>query len=235
MDTFQQVGGHLDTFELIGQYKIRKLTNEKEARFYQELQSNELLQKLKDYTPIFHSMMQFQDTGKNDYYVVLENLIEPFKNPNLLDLKLGSQLYDCDAAEEKKNRMISKALKTTSGSLGLRIAGMKYHNGQSCDKEFGRQLSKEQFVEELLNFVSPVHCSVLEHTAKLKEILKSIEGKFISSSILIVYEADNPSKFTFKLIDFAHTTLSPEQGYHTDVINSLDTLLSILKNKRLYF
>jgi 1D-myo-inositol-tetrakisphosphate 5-kinase/inositol-polyphosphate multikinase len=38
---------------------------------------------------------------------------------------MGSLLYDADATEEKRNRMIQHSLTTTSSILGLRISGLK--------------------------------------------------------------------------------------------------------------
>ena len=231
-EDFLQIGGHENAFEMIGLYKIRKLTCKKESEFYQELQNKESLSKLKPFTPTFHHAMQFQQTGKNDFYVTLENLVEPFKNPNILDLKLGMQLYDEDANIEKKQRMIEKCSRTTSGSLGLRIAGMKYANGKVHDKEFGRQLNQAEFKQELLKFIHPIQSPILNDVVSLRNALSTIEGRFISSSILIIYESENPCKYTFKLIDFAHTTVKPGIGAHQDILESLDRFISILQESQ---
>ena len=227
-DDFLQIGGHENTFELIGLNKIRKLTNQKEAEFYEALQKLDSLKSLLQFTPKYFSMLQFQSTGKNDFYVTLENVIEPFKKPNLLDLKLGKQLYDDDADEIKKQRMIEKASRTTSGSLGLRIAGMKYFDGETYDKEFGRQLSSQQFQAELLKFLKPLKAEILRNTEALISAIKLVEGKFISASVLIVYESDNPLKYTFKLIDFAHTSIGEGMGSHKDILESLAKLAEII-------
>jgi 1D-myo-inositol-tetrakisphosphate 5-kinase/inositol-polyphosphate multikinase len=55
----------------------------------------------------------------------LENALHGFTRPCILDLKMGSLLYDSDASEEKRKRMINHTITTTSGSLGLRISGLK--------------------------------------------------------------------------------------------------------------
>lgn len=41
----------------------------------------------------------------------------------MLDAKLGTVLYDENATEEKKARMIKKAAETTTGQVGLRLTG----------------------------------------------------------------------------------------------------------------
>lgn len=38
---------------------------------------------------------------------------------------MGSLLYDNEATDEKRKRMIRQSISTTSSSLGLRICGMK--------------------------------------------------------------------------------------------------------------
>lgn len=57
--------------------------------------------------------------------LVLENLTYRFLRPNVLDIKLGTQLYDEDAPEEKKERMTAAAAKTTSGPTGVRLTGFQ--------------------------------------------------------------------------------------------------------------
>jgi len=60
-----------------------------------------------------------------DLHIVLENITNGFKKPNVLDLKLGAQLWDDNAKPEKRARLDKVSAETTSGSLGFRIAGMR--------------------------------------------------------------------------------------------------------------
>ena len=55
----------------------------------------------------------------------LQNLSNDFTKPNILDIKLGTQLYDEDASPEKKQRMIQTAKKTTSLETGIRMTGFQ--------------------------------------------------------------------------------------------------------------
>ncbi len=64
-----------------------------------------------------------------DLHIVLENITHGFRKPNILDLKLGAQLWDEDARPEKRARLDAVSSATTSGSLGFRIAGMRTHKG----------------------------------------------------------------------------------------------------------
>jgi len=57
--------------------------------------------------------------------IVLENLSHRFLKPNILDIKLGTRLYDDGASEEKKARMIQTAKNTTSFETGVRLTGFQ--------------------------------------------------------------------------------------------------------------
>jgi inositol-polyphosphate multikinase len=56
---------------------------------------------------------------------VLENLSYPFVKPNILDIKLGTVLYDEEASSEKRERMEKAARDTTSFETGVRITGFQ--------------------------------------------------------------------------------------------------------------
>jgi len=57
--------------------------------------------------------------------IKLQNLSNDFTKPNILDIKLGTQLYAEDAPPEKKERMIQVAMKTTSLETGIRMTGFQ--------------------------------------------------------------------------------------------------------------
>jgi len=62
--------------------------------------------------------------------IVLENLSHRFLKPNILDIKLGTRLYDDEASEAKKTRMIQTAKNTTSFETGVRLTGFQVGNMQ---------------------------------------------------------------------------------------------------------
>ena len=58
--------------------------------------------------------------------IVLENLASSFLKPNVLDVKLGTVLYDeVDAPPAKRERMIETARNTTSLETGIRLTGFQ--------------------------------------------------------------------------------------------------------------
>lgn len=74
---------------------------------------------------------------------MLENLSYPFLKPNILDIKLGTILYDESAPPEKVSRMIQTAQETTSLETGVRITGFQVHDNITSEpvhvpKSYGR-------------------------------------------------------------------------------------------------
>ena len=112
-----------------------------------------------------------------ELHIVLENITHGFKKPNVLDLKLGAQLWDDAAKPDKRARLDAVSNATTSGSLGFRIAGMRTYKGTPApdvpenlkefievDKEggywvynkmYGRKFSADQVNEGFEAYVSP--------------------------------------------------------------------------------
>ncbi|KAI8876929.1 SAICAR synthase-like protein [Backusella circina FSU 941] len=95
-----------------------------------------------------------------DQNLCLENLLNGFSRPCILDLKMGTLLYDQDATEEKRNKMIRKANATTSGSLGLKISGLKIydtvvHKYAKYPKTFCSSRTPDTILDALLAFLYP--------------------------------------------------------------------------------
>ena len=57
--------------------------------------------------------------------IVLENISHPFLKPNILDVKLGTVLYEPSASPEKIERMLKTAQNTTSLETGIRLTGFQ--------------------------------------------------------------------------------------------------------------
>ena len=70
--------------------------------------------------------------------LVLENLAYRFLRPNILDIKLGTRLYDADATAEKQLRMDESARATTSALTGMRFTGFQVRSRFRCGR--GREL-----------------------------------------------------------------------------------------------
>ncbi|KAK4544392.1 hypothetical protein LTR36_004283 [Oleoguttula mirabilis] len=139
--------------------------------------------------------------------IVLENLEHGFTHPNVLDLKLGSCLYDpTSTAPEKAARLDKVASETTSGSLNFRIAGMKVWNGMSFDiydKLYGRNFNADNIKDGLATFFAGLSvglktddaAGLLEtieaEVSKARHSLERLESRMYSVSLLIIYEGDS--------------------------------------------
>lgn len=164
-------------------------------------ETTELTQAQKD-QQLKHGVKIASDTA-----IVLENLEYGFRQPNVLDLKLGAWLYADGTPAEKAARLDKVAAETTSGSLHFRIAGMKVWNGASFDiydKFYGRQFSAQNVSDGFETFFAPLGVSggpgreraqeLLEtieaEVAKARHLLERAESRMFSASVLIVYEGD---------------------------------------------
>jgi 1D-myo-inositol-tetrakisphosphate 5-kinase/inositol-polyphosphate multikinase len=132
-----------------------------------------------------------------DLHIVLENLTLGFDRPNVLDLKLGARLWDDDAPPAKRTKLDDVASKTTSGSLGFRIAGMRVWQGARSRKSaagefteieeesnmkvynklYGRQFNAETVVKGFQEFFLPDSAGItLDHALPIaRSFIKEIE------------------------------------------------------------
>ena len=142
--------------------------------------------------------------------IVLSSLAYGFKKPCILDIKLGAQLWDEGASLEKRARLDAVSDKTTSRSMGLRLAGMKVYRGLGApetneegykvfDKWYGRDFTadtvmvaiKEYFTSELTTEqVKFVAGRFLEKVTDVRKVLEGKESRMYSASLLFSYEGD---------------------------------------------
>jgi 1D-myo-inositol-tetrakisphosphate 5-kinase/inositol-polyphosphate multikinase len=141
-----------------------------------------------------------------EFSLVLQNLCYGFKKPCVLDIKLGAQLWDEHAPQDKRDRLDTISDNTTSRTMGFRVAGMKVWktegntNGYKVyDKHFGRVFTSDNVIDALQEyFASDVNPKQVELIAgrflakvrAIKEVLESQESRMYSASLLFVYEGD---------------------------------------------
>lgn len=66
---------------------------------------------------------------KTDRAIALLNASYGFKKPNIMDTKMGKQLWSKNATQEKKERFDKITESTTHKNFGFRIAGMQVYKG----------------------------------------------------------------------------------------------------------
>lgn len=138
-----QVAGHpssIQTLDSAGATLIKPATT-RELDFYTSLGPS--LSLVGEWTPSFFGTLRLEGRlssptaelgaggvleaveGVGKEMLVLENLTFRFGRPNVLDVKLGTQLWDEDSSEEKQERMDKVSRATTSGSTGVRLTGFQ--------------------------------------------------------------------------------------------------------------
>jgi inositol-hexakisphosphate kinase len=151
--------------------------------------------------------------------IAIEDCCKGMRKPCVLDLKMGTRQYGLNPSEEKKASKNAKAKKSTTGSLGVRIGGLKSFKlndeGElKChrvEKKVGMAMTESTFSKTLLDFTNspnrgpsitqtdPTHSTNLRR--RFVELLVEFRAafasqnqfRFFTSSLLLVYDADPPA------------------------------------------
>ncbi|KAG2226697.1 hypothetical protein INT45_001044 [Circinella minor] len=124
-------------------------------------------------------------------HLCLENLLNGFTRPCIMDFKIGSRLYEKDATEEKIIKMKENAKGTTIESLACRIAGMKVYDTTKGEwgiygKQFGKSRTVDNMTDGLLAYFFPTSSYAYEEKDPIRTSLKddkaTITPKHISSN-----------------------------------------------------
>ncbi|WWD06570.1 hypothetical protein V865_004663 [Kwoniella europaea PYCC6329] len=168
-----QVAGHDGVMSDASGSLVIKPALAREIAFYQTLNSSDRedpIRRLKPFVPKFLGTLRLEGQlsssgdverleGKDEVpeSVVLENLSYAFTHPSILDVKLGTVLYDPDASEEKKQRMDKQARETTTHELGIRFTGCTTWHSPSqsyivTPKSFGKTITAKELPEGMVRF-----------------------------------------------------------------------------------
>lgn len=130
-----QVAGHPGTLQSLkgpnGEDLIVKQSLPKEVAFYEELKSssaphNDAVHEFASkWTPKYYGSLNPADGGAGPPRIIIEDLLSGFQRPNVIDIKLGTQLWDEDASQEKRQRMEKASRETTSFEAGIRLTGWR--------------------------------------------------------------------------------------------------------------
>ncbi|KAK0227780.1 SAICAR synthase-like protein [Armillaria fumosa] len=227
-----QVGGHAGVLTSEDGSLLIKPALLLEHEFYQILNSNPAFEPLRPFVPKFIGTLKLQGEldeinqglepgsgiavkalpeGLQKESLVLENLTYPFIRPNILDIKLGTVLYDEDAPPEKVVRMEKTARETTSLETGVRLTGFQVHDHATGEpvntpKSYGKSIKPSDLPEGIARFfpalashtthglpsrfLVPVLKALREDVAEIREAFAGMEMRMVGGSLLIIYEGD---------------------------------------------
>ncbi|KAI0695079.1 SAICAR synthase-like protein [Cerioporus squamosus] len=172
-----QVGGHAGVMTSEDGSLLIKPALAAEVAFYQSVAGDPGFAPLRPYVPKFYGTLRLE--GKLDESqpqaegeplkvvqapavgekesLVLENLSHSFLKPNILDVKLGTVLYDDSASEEKRARMEKTARETTSLETGIRLTGFQVYdlasgNAVNTPKSYGKSIKASDLPDGMARF-----------------------------------------------------------------------------------
>ncbi|GAA5854866.1 hypothetical protein JCM9279_005543 [Rhodotorula babjevae] len=176
-----QVGGHANTIlaSPLSASTLIKPSSPRELAFYQHLAPSLDPHLVGEWTPAFYGTLKLAgklapeggvaplDTPGDEppadvepEMLVLENLTYRFVRPNVLDIKLGTQLFDEDAPPDKQERMRQAARASTSAEAGVRLTGFQVWDAATrayvqTPKPFGRALAVDELPLGVARFFYP--------------------------------------------------------------------------------
>lgn len=181
----------------------------REVRFYETVFNEEcsdtILTDLRQLLPRYAGMCQFRIGSSDVTFFKMENVLNEFRHPCVIDIKVGPRTYDPEADQAKIDYEISKSLQAQQ--IGFRFLGMKLYNWESnsyvsLGKQWGKLLKEQDVHPSLLQFLGACCCrsyklQVLEeflHALKNVQRWFKVQRKYVfyASSLLLAYESCVP-------------------------------------------
>jgi len=150
-----QVGGHTGIQTTEDSTLIIKPAKPLELQFYQDSLAAPALAPLRQWIPTYFGTLRLEAANgpasvegipeAEKELLVIENAAHGFLKPNIIDIKLGTVLYDEDASPAKKERMQNTARRSTSGETGIRLTGFQVFGNTTSQpvvfpKSYGRTI-----------------------------------------------------------------------------------------------
>lgn len=208
---------------------VRKVCSVREAQFYQECIHKNVWE-----NPYTAEVLRWiprcaeVELSPSACWIELEDITAHMTQPCLLDLKLGRTSVEPArvTTHAKRLRMREKDLNSTTAALGIRLAGMRSLSPSNPaplvrHSAWGRTLRQPDLIGAVRQFIGlKEEAPSAEGRARVSEWLKQVElliaaferlggYQFISTSILVAYDAQHAGAPRMKLIDFAHVQTRP--------------------------
>ncbi|KZP03501.1 SAICAR synthase-like protein [Athelia psychrophila] len=224
-----QVGGHIGGIETTEDGSlIIKSTLPLELEFYQIFyqihSTSAAFEPLRQFLPQFFGTLKLEGEHDNTrpdtlISIVLQNLAHTFLRPNVVDIKLGTVLYDEAALPEKRARMEKTARDTTTLETGMRITGFQVYDNETLtpiktSKVYGKSIKPAELPSAISrcfpvaststiaqagkapslglprSILLPILESLREDVVELHYVLEGLELRMVGASLLIIHESD---------------------------------------------
>jgi len=211
-----------------------------EVTFYQQVKTSS--PKLLPLIPKFYGV---HETENGNQYLVLEDLCSFFESPAIADLKMGIVMTGEDSTPEKARREAAKSDGTTTTSMGFRFSGIwvPQLDGsiKQLDKAWGYSHKANNIVENFKEYFmngERVRQELLPlFIEKIRPILEWFENsgthRFYGSSVLMIYEANENSRFKdhvdVRIIDFPHAYPIRDGGRDEGYVLGLKSIIKVLE------
>ena len=232
-----QAGGHAGIMIFEGNRLLKKC-KQNEISFFEwmHLQADPIMEDFKKIAPEFYGI----EERNGSRYVVLENLLQGYDHPNIMDCKLGKITWTSHHTEEKIRNQEAKDFLTTTGSLGFRISGLvvKSSSGEKIEqlvkKDAFYKITAENihdYFRKIVEMNGEIQQDIvrefINETEKIKSWFERQTLKtFKASSVL--YIVGKNGKHQVRYIDFAHA--EDADGLHdANVIEGLENTINIWK------
>ncbi|KAL4383555.1 hypothetical protein GQ457_15G007230 [Hibiscus cannabinus] len=230
----------------------------KELAFYETFSSDTRVpDHIRKFFPVFYGSQLLEASNGSGLclHLVLQDIVSGRINPSIIDVKIGSRTWYPEASDDYIKKCLEKDARTTTVSLGFRIAGLQLYEGkESGFWKPGRKEVQSFTVDNVRSvmrrFVSSdssignenPDCSfaptiyggpagILEQLLELKAWFEDqTTYHFHSCSLLILFDKESVLKGStpvaeVKLIDFAHVL----EGKGVIDHNFLGGLCSLIK------
>lgn len=164
--------------------------------------------------------------------MVLENLTHGMKQPQIIDIKIGSRLHDVDASADKITSCERKSLTTSSFALGFRVCGIRAI-GMSHLKSQLNKLDRDAVKGLLTSFFGYRRTLIAQTLLHLNRIRAAVSNNYvqlISCSVLIAFGEGCDDQLQCRIIDFAHSHIHEHEFSDGNFFCGLDSLMHILES-----
>ncbi|KAJ1636810.1 hypothetical protein T492DRAFT_956396 [Pavlovales sp. CCMP2436] len=220
----------------------------REVNFYE--MAGEIWPTLAPFLPAYFGTHEFAAMR----YLAMEDIAIRFREPCVLDLKIGVRTYEPTATREKIDSELSKCPGQEAVGFrpcGMRVYGTRTRQYRCRNKDWGRAVTPETAPSLLAEFVCDddayttvrrirrVIPPLVQRLRALEKVTGGLSGlRLYASSIVIVYEGRDdeaasakpgepprPAVIDLRVVDFAHWVQVEEGGVDEGYITGLQNVI----------